>query len=175
MTLKRYRQAEGSRFMIEEPVAQIQRRALPAGLGAIHEARNGGNIKGRQRCSDLDPEILDGHEFQLKLLAESLVGPGLFRESSRRHSLEFTFAGTTDVGANHEAVDVLGVDAFGKPASRPQERPQHRRPDCPCGNAHSGFPRAIDVTQDVRSTDASLSRADGRLSRSSQAMEGKPQ
>jgi len=78
MSLQPQCQAEERRFAIEESVTQIQPGALPTGLGAIHQAWNGCDVVSRKRRFDFDPEILDRHEFQLKLLPESAVGSGLF-------------------------------------------------------------------------------------------------
>src|SRR5580700_8700140 len=130
MALESQRQSEESRFAIEKLVAQIQRGALPAGLGTIHQSRNGCDIVSRKRRFDLNPEILHGYEFQLELLPERVVGSGLFRKSSRARGLEFAFTGIADIRADHETVDVLGVDALSESTSGMQEYPQHRHPDC---------------------------------------------
>ena len=65
-----------------------------------------------ERRSDLDAEIPDRHVLQLDLLSHGLAAAAVLRKSSRGLALEFAFAEFADVGADHEAIDVLGVDAL---------------------------------------------------------------
>ena len=83
---------------------------------------------GRERRPDLDAEILDRHELQLELLADGLIAAALPGKSSGGLGLEFALAELADIGADHEAIDVLGVDAFRMAARRLQQQSTASQP-----------------------------------------------
>ena len=97
MGFQRQCQTEGRRFAIEKAVAQIQRRPCQASWLRSVKARDGLDVVGRERRSDLDAEIVDRHELELELLAEGLVaaavlgktpgglGSGIRARRARRH------------------------------------------------------------------------------------------
>ena len=120
-------QAERRCVPVEKPVAQVQRSALPGQLAAILETGNAVDVMGREGASDLDTEILGGHEFQFEFLVDRPVVSAALGKSSGRLALEFALAGIADIGADHEAEDMLGIDAFGANAGREQRGEDTRR------------------------------------------------
>jgi hypothetical protein len=71
--------------------------------------------------------IPGGHEFQFEFLTDCPITTADFGKSPGRLALEFAFAGASDIGADHEAKQMLGVDAFGVHAVRQQRRKTHDR------------------------------------------------
>ncbi len=67
---------------------------------------------GRKAGSQLHPNILDGYEFQFELLAGRPVSSAIPGKSSVGLALEFALADIADIRADHEAEQMLGIDAF---------------------------------------------------------------
>jgi hypothetical protein len=93
---------------------------LPGQLAAILEIRNTVDVMSREGASDLDTKILGGDEFQLEFLTDRPVATAVLGKSPGRLVLEFALAGVADVGSDHEAKNMLGIDAFGMHAIREQ-------------------------------------------------------
>ena len=74
----------------------------------------------RKRASHLNSKIPGRHEFQFKLLADDPVTSAIFGKSSGGLALEFPLADIADIGADHEAEQMLGIDALGATGSRKQ-------------------------------------------------------
>src|SRR5262249_19774565 len=102
------------------------RAALPGGLVSIIETRDRIDVVGCERRYDFDTEIFDRHEFQLELVIGGLASAAVLGKPTRGLGLEFALAGIAHVATDHEAIDVLGVDAIGMTASRRQQNAQHR-------------------------------------------------
>ena len=91
-----------------------------------------------ESTSDLDPEILDGHEFQLEFLADGAISAAVLAKTPGGLALEFPLAGSADVRANHECEQMLGVDALGMSAGWKQRGKAHDcRPERIGTNSHS--------------------------------------
>ena len=75
----------------------------------------------------LAKKIPDGHEFQFEFLTDRPITTAAFGKSPRRLALKFALAGAADIGADHEAKQMLGVDAFSVHAVRQQHRKTHDR------------------------------------------------
>ena len=86
----------------------------------------------------LDSKIPGRHEFQFKLLADRPVTSAIFGKSSGGLALEFPLADIADIGADHEAEQMLGIDALGANGSRKQRREAHDAgPEHFCADRHS--------------------------------------
>src|SRR6202023_1065478 len=116
-----------SHMPVQEPVAEIHGNTLPGQLAAILEIRNAVDIVGRKAGPHLDAKIPDGYKFQLEFLTDCPIATAAFGKSSGRLALEFAFAGAADIGADHEAKQMLGIDAFGVHAIRGERRKTHDR------------------------------------------------
>ena len=81
----------------------------------------------RKSASHLDPKIPDRHELQLKLLADGPIGAAVSAEAPGGLALKLPFTDIADVGANHEAEQMLGIDALGMDAGRQQRCKRHDR------------------------------------------------
>ena len=79
--------------------------------------------------SQLHPDILDRHEFQFELLAGRPVGSAIPRKSSVGLTLQFALADIADIGAYHEAEQMLGIDALRANAAWEQRGETHG--NCP--------------------------------------------
>jgi hypothetical protein len=89
-------------------------------LGTIFKTRNAADVVRSEVASEFYPEIPGRHELQFELLVDRSVMTGSFRKSSAGPALEFAFADTADVRADHKAEQMLGVDAFRVRARRDQ-------------------------------------------------------
>ena len=105
----------------------------------------------RERRPDLDAEIPDRHELQLDLLADGLVCSGLLGEPSGGFGLEFALAEIADIGADHESIDVLGVDALSAAGAGLQQEAQHAYPQNDFAGMLIPVPKAAGVETKVRS------------------------
>jgi hypothetical protein len=93
---------------------------------------------GRKAGSQFHPEILDGHEFQFEFLADRPVRSAIPGKSPVGPALQFAFADIADIGADHEAEQMLGIDALRANTARKQRGKTHD--DCLAGlrtNWHS--------------------------------------
>src|SRR5437870_12894315 len=104
----------------------------------------------RKRASDLDTKIPDRHKLQFELLADGPITPTVLAEASGCLALKLPFADIADIGADHEAEQMLGIDALGMDAGRQQrsKRPDRRRRS-PCTRGYSA-PAARGVRRVVR-------------------------
>jgi hypothetical protein len=82
-------------------------------LPAIVQTRNAMNVMRGKNASDFDPEILDGHEFELEFLTNGAVIPALLGKSSSGLALEFALADIANISAYHEAKQMLGINTLG--------------------------------------------------------------
>src|SRR5882672_9959021 len=131
-------QPERSRVPIQKPVAEIDGHPLPGQLAAILKTRNAVDIVSRERASNLNPKIPGGHEFQFEFLADRPVPSAIPGESSGRLALEFALADVADIRSDHEAKQMLGINALGVNTARKQPRKaHHRRPERLCTGWHS--------------------------------------
>src|SRR5262249_43114937 len=105
---------------------QVQRRALPAELVSIVKTRDRIDVVGGKGRADLDAKIGNRHELELELLSVGLVAAAVLGKPAGGLALEFALAALADIRADHEAVDVFGVDAF----FRPRERLQQPKAEC---------------------------------------------
>ena len=138
MALDRKGQAERRGVPIEKPVAQVHGNALPGQLAPILKTWNAGDVVRRKGASHLDPEILDGHEFQFEFLADRPVVSAIPGKSSGRLALEFALADIADIRADHEAEQMLGIDALRASAAWKQRGETHDgRPERLRTNWHS--------------------------------------
>src|SRR5712691_400408 len=93
---------------------------------------------GRKGCSQLHPKILDGDEFQFEFLIDRPVISAIPGKSSGRLALEFAFADISDVRADHEAEQMLGINALCSNTARKQRgETQDCRPAGLRANWHS--------------------------------------
>ena len=81
----------------------------------------------RKRASDLDSKIPDRHELQFELLADGPITAAVLAEAPGRLALKLPFADIADIGADHEAEQMLGIDALGMDAGRQQRSKRHDR------------------------------------------------
>ncbi|MGH6751749.1 MAG: hypothetical protein ACREDP_06230, partial [Bradyrhizobium sp.] len=112
--------AEWGRIPIEKPVAQVNGYALPGQLAPILQAWNTADVVGRKAGSQLHPNIFGRHEFQFEFLADGPVVSAILTKSPGRLGLEFALADIADIGADHEAEQMLGIDALRADAARKQ-------------------------------------------------------
>ena len=92
----------------------------------------------RKRASDLDSKIPGRHKFQFELLADGPISAAVLAEASGRLALKLPLADIADIGADHEAEQMLGIDALGMDAGRQQRSKRHdRRPESLCTRRHS--------------------------------------
>ncbi len=93
---------------------------MPGQLATILEIRNAVDIMSRKGASDLDTKILGGDEFQFEFLTDRPVAAAALGKAPGRLALEFALAGVAHIGSDHEAKNMLGIDAFGMHAVREQ-------------------------------------------------------
>src|SRR6266542_1939098 len=92
----------------------------------------------RKRASDLDSKILNRHKLQFELLADGPIAAAVLAEAPGRLALKLPLADIADIGADHEAEQMLGVDALGVDAGRQQRcKRHHRRLESLCTRRHS--------------------------------------
>src|SRR5437870_11315866 len=94
----------------------------------------------RKRASDLDTKIPDRHKLQFELLADGPITPTVLAEASGCLALKLPFADIADIGADHEAEQMLGIDTLGMDAGRQQRSKRHDRrlkSLCTRGYSHS--------------------------------------
>ena len=123
---------------LQKPVAQVYRNALPGRLAPVLKARNAADVMGCKGSSQLHPNILDGHEFQFELLADRPVTSAIPGKPSVGLALEFALADIADIRADHEAEQMLGINALRANTARKQRGETHD--DCSAGlrtNWHS--------------------------------------
>ncbi|WP_249144338.1 hypothetical protein [Bradyrhizobium lablabi] len=97
---------------IKEAISEIDRDVLPRQLSAILKARNAVDVMCIEGRSKLYAKILDRDELQFELLADGAIAAAILGEAPGGLGLEFTLAEIADIGANHEAENVLGIDLF---------------------------------------------------------------
>ena len=92
-----------------------------------------------QRCvPSLNAKIPCRHEFQFEFLSDRAVASAIPGKSSGGLALEFTLADIADIGADHEAKQMFGIDALRVRAGRKQRgETQERRPNRLRTNWHS--------------------------------------
>ena len=71
-------------------------------------------------AAELDAKIVDRDRLQFELLLDCAVASGTLGKPPRGLALEFELTHLADIGADHEAKDMLGVDAFGRHVTRKQ-------------------------------------------------------
>ena len=120
--LQRERQAERRRIPVEQLVAQIKGNTLPIDLVAILKTGDAVDIVRRKGASHLDPEIIDGHEFQFEFLVDRPVASCRLGKSPRGLALEFALTDAADICADREAEQMLGIDVLGIHAGRHERR-----------------------------------------------------
>src|SRR6266545_4143196 len=81
----------------------------------------------RKRAAQFDSKILNRYKLQFELLADGLITPAVIAEASGRLALKLPFADIADIGADHEAEQMLGIDALGMDAGRQQRSKRHDR------------------------------------------------
>src|SRR5882757_2208550 len=113
-------QTERSGIPVQKPITQIHGNTLPGQLAAVPEIRNAVDIMSREGASYLDTKILGGDEFQFEFLTDRPVATAALGKSPGGLALEFALAGAADIGSDHEAKKMLGIDAFGTHAIREQ-------------------------------------------------------
>src|SRR4029450_4190416 len=67
------------------------------------------------------------HQLKFELLADGPITATVLAEAPGRLALKLPFADIADVGADHEAEQMLGVDALGMDAGRQQRSKRHDR------------------------------------------------
>ena len=72
----------------------------------------------RDHAHEIEAEIPGGHEFQFEFLTDRPVTPATSGKSSGGLALEFAFTDITDVGAEHEAKQMLGIEEMPDPRYR---------------------------------------------------------
>src|SRR5215213_9675212 len=81
----------------------------------------------RKRAPHLDSKILGRHKFEFELLADGPISAALLAEAPGRLALKLAFADIADIGADHEAEQMLGIDALGMDGGRQQRSKRHDR------------------------------------------------
>ena len=105
-------QAKRRRASVEKLVSQIKRNALPIQLATILTTGNAANVVSCKRASHLYPKIIGGDELQFQFLVDRPVTAPCLGKSSGRLALEFALAKPSDIGADHEAEQMLGIRVF---------------------------------------------------------------
>ena len=141
--LYRKGEAEWGRVPIEKPVAQVHGNALPGQLAPILQTRYAADVMGRKGGPQFRPEILDRHEFQLEFLADRPVVSATPGKSSGGLGLEFALADIADICADHEAEQMLGINALCVNTARKQrgETNEERL----AGPRTNGHPQAMEM------------------------------
>ncbi len=107
---------------------------------------------------DFDSKIPGGYDFQFEFLADRAVISTTFCISSGRLALEFALADVAGIRADHEAKQMLGIDALCINAGRKRDGKTH---DCRakhfCTNKHS-LPKAIGVNDITADRECTLSQ-----------------
>src|SRR6185503_14439525 len=81
----------------------------------------------RKRASDFDSKIPGRYKLQFELLADGAISAAVLAEASGRFALKLPLADIADIGADHEAEQMLGIDALGIDAGRQQCSKKHDR------------------------------------------------
>src|SRR5215216_1287073 len=91
-----------------------------------------------KRASNLDSKIQDRYKLQFEFLADGAISAAILAEASGRFALKLPLAGIADIGADHEAEQMLCIDALGINAGRQQRSKRHdRRPEDLCTRRYS--------------------------------------
>src|SRR4051794_20765182 len=92
----------------------------------------------RKRASDLDSKIPERYKLEFELLADGAIRAAVLAEASGRLALKLALTDIADIGADHEAEQMLGIDALGMDAGRQQcSKRQGRRLESLCTRRHS--------------------------------------
>src|SRR5260370_12702775 len=107
MGLQRECQTERRRIPVEKPVAKIDGNTLPSQLATILKTGDAIDIVRRESASDLDPEIIGGHQLQFEFLVDRPLVTAHPGKTSGGLPLEFTFARPAPIRTHHVAKSVF--------------------------------------------------------------------
>ncbi|MCA3806223.1 hypothetical protein, partial [Burkholderia sp.] len=81
-------------------------------MTAIVKARDAVDVVRAERSAELDTKVRCRNELELHFLVERAVAAAVLGEAAGGLALEFPLADLPDIGADHEAEDVLGIKSF---------------------------------------------------------------